>query len=63
MSTIIGLVSTFRLPLQGSGKVGLNQRKVPERAEKPGSGKRESRPKSGKSARKGRKNRQREAEK
>ena len=33
MSTIIGLVSTFRLPLQDVGKVGLNQAKVSEKAE------------------------------
>ena len=43
MSTIIGLVSTFRLPLHRA-----------KRAEKPDTGKRESRPKSEKSTRKGR---------
>ena len=52
MSTIIGLVSTFRLPLHRA-----------KRAEKPDTGKRESRPKSEKSTRKGRETRQREAEK
>ena len=56
MSALSGIIMSEgqRNWKSGSGKVGINQAKMPERAEKLEAGKRKSRLKSGKSVRKGR---------